>query len=67
MRAIDAAGNLSGYSSIVTATTLAVPDTSPPSAPTGVTATAVSATRIDLGWTASTDDVGVAGYRVERC
>ena len=24
-------------------------------------------TQIDLSWTASTDDVGVTGYRVERC
>ncbi|HEX5090526.1 MAG TPA: LamG-like jellyroll fold domain-containing protein [Nocardioides sp.] len=67
VRAVDAAGNVGAYSSIVTTATPAVPDTSPPSAPTGLTATAVSATRIDLGWTASTDDVGVAGYRVERC
>ena len=26
-----------------------------------------SPTRIDLNWTASTDNVGVSGYRVERC
>ena len=43
------------------------PDTTPPTAPTGLTATATSTTRIDLGWTASTDNVGVTGYRVERC
>ncbi len=38
----------------------------PPSAPSGVTATAISQTEIDLAWTASTDDVGVLGYRVYR-
>lgn len=27
----------------------------------------MSETRIDLSWGPSTDDVGVAGYRVERC
>jgi Concanavalin A-like lectin/glucanases superfamily/Fibronectin type III domain len=27
----------------------------------------VSASQINLGWTASTDNVGVTGYRVERC
>jgi uncharacterized protein RhaS with RHS repeats len=27
----------------------------------------VSATQIDLSWTASTDNLGVVGYRVERC
>src|SRR6185295_266886 len=30
-------------------------------------ATAVSATQINLTWTAATDNVGVTGYRVERC
>jgi len=43
------------------------PDTTPPSAPTGLTATAASATQINLAWTVSTDQVGVTGYRVERC
>jgi len=41
-------------------------DASPPSVPTGLTATAVSSNQIDLSWTASTDNVGVAGYRVYR-
>ena len=34
---------------------------------TGLTATAVSPTQINLSWTAATDNVGVTGYRVERC
>jgi glucose/arabinose dehydrogenase/chitodextrinase len=42
-------------------------DTSPPTAPTGLSATAVSGTQINLAWTASTDNVGVTGYRLERC
>ncbi len=37
-------------------------DTTPPSAPSGLTKTGVTASSITLGWTASTDDVGVAGY-----
>ena len=41
-------------------------DTTPPSAPTGLTATAGPG-QVDLTWTASTDNVGVSGYRVERC
>ncbi|MCS5729386.1 polysaccharide lyase beta-sandwich domain-containing protein [Herbiconiux moechotypicola] len=41
-------------------------DTEPPTAPTGLAATAVSTTQIDLSWTASTDDVGVTGYTVYR-
>jgi len=43
------------------------PDTQPPTAPTGLTATIVSATRIDLAWTGSTDNRGAPTYRVERC
>jgi chitodextrinase len=43
------------------------PDTQAPTAPTGLSATAVSGTQINLAWTASTDNVGVTGYRLERC
>jgi glucose/arabinose dehydrogenase/fibronectin type 3 domain-containing protein len=67
VRAVDAAGNLSTYSSIATATTPAVPDNTPPTAPTGLTATAPDSSQVGLSWTGSTDNVGVAGYRVERC
>ncbi len=42
-------------------------DTTPPSAPPTLTATAVSSVQINLAWGASTDNVGVKGYRVERC
>ncbi len=55
VRAADAAGNLSGYSAIENATT---PDTQAPTDPTGLSATAVSASQINLSWTASTDNVG---------
>ena len=41
-------------------------DTVPPSAPTGLTATATSASSVNLSWTASTDNVGVAGYNILR-
>ncbi len=41
-------------------------DAQPPSAPTNLVATPVSVSRIDLNWTASTDNVGVASYLVER-
>ncbi len=43
------------------------PDASPPSAPSGLGASAVSSSRIDLSWSAASDNVGVAGYEVERC
>jgi chitodextrinase len=41
-------------------------DTEPPTQPGNFTATPVDAARIALSWTASTDNVGVAGYRVLR-
>jgi hypothetical protein len=39
-------------------------DTTPPSTPTDLTATPISANQIDLSWTASDDEVGVEGYRL---
>jgi hypothetical protein len=41
-------------------------DTTPPTVPTNLTA-AVSGTQINLSWNASTDNVGVTGYLVDRC
>src|SRR5262249_11144661 len=42
------------------------PDTTPPTAPGSLAATPVNASQVNLSWTASTDNVGVTGYRVER-
>jgi fibronectin type 3 domain-containing protein len=67
VRAADAVPNLSGYSTVASATTPAAPDTTPPSTVSGLNATAVSVTQINLSWAAATDNVGVTGYRVERC
>jgi predicted phage tail protein len=53
--------------SVTASFTLIPPDTTPPSTPTGMSATAISSSRIDLRWTVSTDNVGVTRYRVERC
>jgi pectate lyase len=41
-------------------------DTTPPTPPGELTARAVSATRIDLSWSAANDDVAVSGYRIYR-
>jgi chitodextrinase len=41
-------------------------DTTPPSVPQNLIATAVSSSRIRLSWKASTDNIGVAGYRIYR-
>lgn len=63
--AIDAAGNQSGLSNIASATA-PVADVTPPTAPGALTASAASTTTIDLSWSASTDNVGIAGYQVFR-
>jgi glucose/arabinose dehydrogenase len=42
-------------------------DTIPPSGPSGLTATPASYSQVNLAWTASADNVGVAGYQIERC
>jgi parallel beta-helix repeat protein len=41
-------------------------DTTAPSAPASLTATAASSSVLTLAWTASTDNVGVTGYQVFR-
>ena len=63
--AVDAAGNVSGTAT-TSVTTTACPDTTPPSTPTGLATSAVGQTSATLSWTASTDNVGVTGYRVYR-
>src|SRR6185503_9224522 len=67
VRATDAAANLSGYSNTATAVTPAATDTQAPTAPSGLAGTAASATQVNLTWTASTDNVAVTNYLVERC
>jgi len=42
-------------------------DLSPPAVPSNLKKTYTSLDRIDFVWTASTDNVGVSGYEVERC
>ncbi len=42
-------------------------DNQAPSVPQGLTATAISSSQINLSWTASTDNVGVVGYKIYRC
>jgi len=41
-------------------------DTTAPSVPANLTATAVSSSQINLSWSASTDNVGVSGYEIYR-
>ncbi|MGZ5764427.1 MAG: fibronectin type III domain-containing protein [Usitatibacter sp.] len=60
--ACDASSNCSAQSAAATATTLA--DTQAPTIPTGLTATPVSVSQVNLAWTASTDNIAVINYRV---
>jgi hypothetical protein len=62
----DAAGN-TATSTAVTVNVNNVQDTTAPSVPSNLTATAASVTQITLTWNASTDNIGVAGYRIFRC
>jgi YVTN family beta-propeller protein len=70
VRAVDGASNVSADSASASATTQSppAPDTTPPSVPQSLQATAVGASRIDLTWSASTDTggSGLAGYRIFR-
>ncbi len=64
--AFDAAGNISGLSSPVIAQTSPAADFTPPSVPTNLQASNVTSTTLKISWTASTDNVAVAGYQVFR-
>jgi chitodextrinase len=55
--------NVSAASTPKAVTTL-VCDNTPPSSPTGLTASSVTKTSFNLSWAASTDNVGVTGYEV---
>src|SRR5687768_4691576 len=66
--AYDAANNASAASAPASATTNAVGggDTQAPGAPAGLSATATGTSTVDVAWSASTDNVGVTGYRIFR-
>ena len=66
VKAYDAAGNLSDASNTTNVTTLDEPDTQAPTAPTSLSSSNVTQTTLNLSWTASTDNVGVTGYKVYK-
>lgn len=63
--AVDPSLNPSAPSNEASATVSAPADTTPPSQPSGLTATPAG-TAVSLSWTASTDDTAVVGYDVYR-
>jgi len=65
VRAYNANGT-SGNSNTASVATSGAADTTAPTMPTGLTATAVSSTQVNLSWNASTDSggSGLAGYKV---
>jgi len=68
VKAKDGAGNVSGASNAVVATTTGSGsgDTQAPTAPTGLQSPSKTANSVTLSWTASTDNVGVTAYDVYR-
>lgn len=60
--AYDASGNTSGAATA--SATTPTPDGVAPSAPTNLTGSVGKGKKVTLSWKASTDNVGVAGYRV---
>jgi hypothetical protein len=61
----DADSKVSAHLSAASVTTL-LPDTRPPSIPAALRAPSITSSYVTLSWTASSDNVGVAGYQVFR-
>ena len=61
--AVDYAGNVSPEAQVTFSTD---PDETPPSMPGSLAANPITETTVTLTWTASDDEVGVDGYRIER-
>jgi len=71
VEAVDGAGNRSARTTAVMSTaSCSTPpppgDSQPPSNPSGLTITSATQSSIGLGWSASSDNVGVAGYDAYR-
>jgi len=66
VEAFDAAGDTSAASTAVSGSTTNGVDTTPPTAPTSLTASDVTGDSATLTWTQSSDNTGVAGYDVYR-
>lgn len=60
------AGNVTSNAATLTVNPVNITDTTAPTIPTNLAATAASATQVNLTWAASTDDTGVTGYDIYR-
>lgn len=65
VRALDAAGNESVDSNVVSITTDSSTDTQVPTAPS-LTSGSNTDTTVDLSWSGATDNIGVTGYNVYK-
>ncbi len=65
LTAYNTLNNESGYSESVVYT-VPILDLTTPSTPTSLQATTISTSQIDLSWNASSDNIGVTGYRIYR-
>jgi uncharacterized protein YkwD/chitodextrinase len=63
---LTATNSAGSATAVVTVTVTPASDVQAPSAPTLLSAVAQSTTRVNLTWTASVDNVGVAGYQILR-
>ena len=59
-------GAWSTYTGVSLVGSFDMADATAPTVPTGLTATAVSSSQVNLSWNASTDAVGVTGYKIFR-
>ncbi len=64
VQAYDAAGNSSASSTALSLTTLSATDTTAPSIPISLVASNVTSTSATVSWAASTDNIGVTGYKI---
>ena len=58
--------NASNYFRDVVFAAAPAPDSTPPSTPTSLSASAISSSQVNLTWAASTDNTGVTGYKIFR-
>lgn len=65
-KAYDTNNNTASSADVTVTVKNAGVDTTPPRAPTNLRVTSVSGTSVGLAWTASTDNLRVAGYYVQR-